>query len=100
MKTIYLDREFRCHAVPGEGLREVETELFDGKCDAFVDGYRLVPAGESWVREDGAVFSGEMIAPWMDYHVLAAYQEQYEAMLPEIEDMQQALQTLGVTVDG
>ena len=100
MKTIYIDPDFRCHPASGEGLRAVETEFFDGKSDAFIEGYRFVPAGESWVREDGTVFAGEMIAPWKDYNVLAAYQEQYEAMLPELEDMRQALETLGVTADG
>lgn len=100
MKTIYIDSDFKCHASPCEGLREVETEFFAGKCAAFIDGYRFVPAGESWTREDGQVFRGQMIAPWKDYAILAAYQAQYEAMLPEVEDMRLALETMGVTVDG
>lgn len=100
MKTIFLDEEFRCHTADDGTMTAVETDAFDGKCDAFVEGYRLVPAGEVWVRQDGAVFSGEMIAPWKDYAILAAYQAQYEAMQPEMEDMRQALKTMGVTVDG
>lgn len=100
MKTIYIDPDFHCHPTPGEGLRAVETEFFDGKSDAFIEGYRFVPAGESWVREDGTVFAGEMIAPWKDYAILEALQRQYEQLLPELEEMRQALKTLGVTADG
>ena len=40
-----------------------------------------------------------MIAPWKDYAILAAYQEQYEAMRAEMEDMQAALTIVGVTPD-
>lgn len=61
-----------------------ETAFFDGKCDAFVEGYRFIPAGESWIREDGAVFNGEMITPWKDYAILAAYQKQHEAAQAEL----------------
>ena len=76
---IYIDNDFKCHVTDDGTMRSVGTEFFDGKCDAFVEGYRLVPHGESWTREDGEVFEGEMIAPWKDYNVLAAYQEQFEA---------------------
>ena len=82
MRTIYIDSEFCCHTANPDGtFREVETDFFDGKCGTFVEGYRFVPAGETWVRSDGKVFRGEMIAPWKDYNELAAAQEQYEADL-------------------
>ena len=98
MKTIYLDYAFRCHTEkPGDFYREVETDFFDGKCDAFIDGYRFIPEGESWTRPDGTVFYGEMIAPWKDFTQLDAAQREYEQAL--IADMQLALHTLGVTVD-
>lgn len=76
---IYLDSDFRCHLSDGGGMRPVETDFFDGKCAAFIEGYRFVPAGESWTRADGAVFHGEMIAPAENYEALAKAQEQFEA---------------------
>lgn len=84
MRTIYLDSEFKCHITNDGTMTAVETDFFDGKCDTFVEGYRFVPAGESWIREDGVVFTGEMVAPWMDYNILAAYQQQYETMQAEL----------------
>lgn len=78
MKKIYLDTDFRCHVAPGEGLTAVETAAFDGKCDTYIEGYRFVPGEKTWVREDGAVFAGEMIAPWKPWGELDAAQREYE----------------------
>ncbi|MBE7016639.1 MAG: hypothetical protein E7420_00575 [Ruminococcaceae bacterium] len=97
MKIIYIDSEFKCHISNDGTMTAVETDFFDGKCDAFIEGYRFVPEGESWTREDGEVFSGEMIAPWVDFAELDAAQREYERAL--IEDMQKALNKLGVTLD-
>lgn len=52
--------------------------LFDGKAPEYIEGYRFVPAGESWTREDGAVFAGEMASPWKDWTELDAVQREYE----------------------
>ena len=83
---IFIDSEFKCHtADPSGDLREVETDFFDGKCSAFVEGYRMVPEGAVWSRSDGMVFPGEMIAPWKPYSQLAAAQGQYEADQAELE---------------
>ena len=77
--TIYIDTEYKCHTTNTDGnFREVESEFFDGKCAAFIEGYRFIPSGDSWTRSDGAVFHGEMITPWKDYNELAAAQRQYE----------------------
>lgn len=81
MRTIYLDSECKCHTVGDGTLTAVETPFFEGKCDAFVEGYRFIPSGETWTREDGSVFPGEMVAPWKPYGHLAAAQTQYEADL-------------------
>lgn len=78
---IYLDSEFKCHTVNDGTMTEVQTNAFHGKCDAFVEGYRFVPAGESWMREDGTVFMGEMIAPWKPYSELDQAQREYEKEL-------------------
>lgn len=72
---IYIDNDYKCHTSPGEGLIAVETDFFDGKCRQFIEGYRFVPAGETWTREDGRVFTGEMVAPCRDYEILAELQE-------------------------
>ena len=100
MRTIYIDSDFKCYTTNDGSRTAIDTDFFDGKCTAFIEGYRFIPEGESWIRNDGVTFVGDMVAPWKDYNILLAYQEQYEAMLPEIQDMQTALNTLGVTVDG
>lgn len=70
MKTIYIDSDFKCHTINDGTMTAVETNFFDGKCNAFIEGYRFVPAGETWIREDGEQFSGEMIVPLVDYRIL------------------------------
>lgn len=86
MKTIYIDSEFKCHVSDDGTMRAVETNVFDGKCDAFIEGYRFIPAGESWTRFDGVTFTGEMVAPLMDYAELDAAQREYEKdLLAEYE---------------
>lgn len=59
-------------------LTAVETAFFDGKCAAYIEGYRFVPEGSTWVREDGTVFSGEMVTPWKPWEELDAVQREYE----------------------
>ena len=76
--TIYIDRDYKCHTSPADGLTAVETDAFDGKCRQYIEGYRFVPARKSWEREGGEVFTGEMIAPWRDYAILAELQAIYE----------------------
>lgn len=94
--TIYIDSDCRCHTSPGEGLTAVDTNFFNGKCIRVIEGYRFVPAGETWVREDGQVFHGEMIAPWRDYELLAEFQALYEEEQARQADMAAALEILGV----
>lgn len=92
MKTIYLDSDFKCHIFDDGTMTAVETDFFDGKCDAFVEGYRFVPSGESWTREDGVVFHGEMIAPWKPYSELDTAQREHERQ--QMADMENALAIL------
>ena len=73
--TIYIDNEYKCHTSPADGLTAIETDAFDGKCRQYIEGYRFVPAGQSWIREDGQVFTGEMVAPCRDYEILTEFQE-------------------------
>ena len=103
---IYINTDFKCHTVAGDGMTAVETTAFDGKCAAYIEGYRFVPAGKTWTAEDGTVYSGEMITPWQSWAeldeaqrtyereraaALEAQNAEYEAALSEIET------ALGVT---
>ena len=97
---IYIDNDYKCHTSDPEGTyTAVETDFFDGKCQAYIEGYRFVPAGESWTRPDGVVFRGEMIAPWKDWRELDAAQREYER--EQLAAYEQALSeieaALGVT---
>lgn len=91
--TIYIDSDYKCYVFADEGRRAIETDAFNGKCPEWIESFRFVPEGETWTREDGGVFNGEMTAPWKDlgeaYAAQAAYLErqnaQYEAALTEIE---------------
>lgn len=92
MKTIYIDSEFKCHVTSGEDLTPIETDVFDGKCDTYVEGYRFIPAGQMWTRADSVVFAGEMIAPWKPWAELDAAQreferEQYTALLSKLSEV-------------
>ena len=89
MEIIYLDSDFKCH-VTNDGtyqeviLSENAKRFFTDKCTFFIEGYRLKPDGETWIRNDGEVFSGgEMITPWKDYDQLASAQAQYELDMAE-----------------
>lgn len=91
--TIYIDNDYKCHVADTGGLTAVETDYFNGKCDVYIEGYRYVPAGQTWMREDGVEFTGEMITPWVDLRTLEDAQRvyeqaqlaDYEAALSEIE---------------
>ena len=79
---VYVDAEYCCHTTNPDGLfRAFDVPYFDGKCDAFIEGYRFVPSGETWTRSDGVVFHGEMITPWKPYNELDASQREYERQL-------------------
>ena len=81
MKTIYINSDFKCHIHDDGTMTAVETDFFDSKCDALIEGYRFIPSGKSWTREDGIIFYGEMITPWRDYSELDAAKRQYERQL-------------------
>ena len=91
--TIYIDADCKCHTAPGVGLTAVETDAFGDKCSRYIQGYRFVPAGESWTREDGHTFTGEMIAPWRDYAILAEFQSIYE------EELAKAVEEIAALVE-
>lgn len=96
--TIYIDSDYKCYVSAAEGRRAIETDAFNGKCPEWIESYRFVPAGETWTREDGEIFTNTT-APWKDLSeayvaqadYLAQQNRQYEAALTEIET------ALGVT---
>ena len=92
MRTIYLDSDFKCHVHNDGTMISVETADFDGKCDAYIEGYRFAPSGKTWVREDGVEFSGEMIAPWKPWDELDKAQREYERQL--VAEYEAALQEI------
>ena len=104
MRIIYLDSEYKCHVTDGSDMVPLETDAFDNMCDAMIEGYRFIPEDLAWVRDDGEVFEGEMIAPWKPYEELDEAQREYERQLlaeyaATMADMESALNKLGVTLD-
>ena len=82
MKTIYIAPfTFECHPEQNADSTRIpyEDPFFDGKCDEFIKGHRLVPEGCSWTRSDGEVFNGKMISLCKPSAEVYAAQEQYEA---------------------
>lgn len=72
MKT-YVDSIYRCHVTNPDGIfREVETPLFDGKCQTFVEGF---------CYDDSKGYA--QIYAWKPYDELAAAKAQYERMMAE-----------------
>ena len=99
--TIYIDNDYKCYVSAADGRRAVETDEFNGKCPEWIESFRFVPAGETWVREDGEVFTN-MVSPWKDlgkaYAAQAAYvEQQLSTAQAQAADMQAALNVLGVT---
>lgn len=98
--TVYIDKDYKCHAEAGEGLRAFEVPFFEGKCGRFIKGCRYVPGGETWLRSDGVEFAGEMLAPAEDLGPLTAAQQLYEEMYPELAELREKLQRLQDCLDG
>ena len=86
MKTIYIDADYKCHVRNDGTMTAVETDSFDGKCDVYIEGFCYEDTG-----------NGVVTYPWKPYDELDNAQREYEKAL--IADMQNALNTLGVTLD-
>lgn len=95
-RTIYIDADCKCHATGDGTMTALETDVFEGKCAAFLEGYRYVPPGTAWTRADGVTFTGEMVAPWKPWEELAAAQAAYERK--QLAEYQEALKIVGVIV--
>ena len=84
-ETIYVDSLKHCHRIDDGTMTAVETDFFDGKCDAFVEGYAI---------DDSKGY--RQIYPWKPHSELDAAQRDYERQ--QLADYRAALTTLGVTV--
>lgn len=87
--TIYIDNECKCHVTNHDGIYtaiSTPPEL-EGKCAAYIEGFRVKPEGYTFTREDGKVFGpdGDSISPWRDLALLEEFQRQYEAQLAAAE---------------
>lgn len=96
---VYIDADFKCHTADDGTRQPVSSGFFDGKCPKFIEGYRFIPQGETWVRSDGTVFAGEMIAPWLPYEELEKAQtawehEQLAALVAERDALMDDMQAL------
>jgi hypothetical protein len=78
MNIIYIDKDFKCHIENDGSMISIEDPFFHNKCQKFIEGYRYVPKGKSWTREDGVTFIGKMISPWKPYEELEIAQREYE----------------------
>lgn len=86
---IYIDDDYKCHISPADGRTAIETDYFDGMCNAAIEGYRYIPAGRTWTRADGETFTGEAYMLFVDWATLDVAQREYERGL--LADMQAAL---------
>lgn len=94
---LYLDSDFRCHFTDDGTMRPFETDMLDGKCKEYIEGYRIVPDGETWTAEDGTVYKGFMFCPAVEIGTLEYAQRQYDADMAAAADMIEALNILGVS---
>ena len=85
MRTIYIDSEFKCHVSDDGTMMAIETSAFDGKCDAFVEGF-CYDDSKGYVQ----------IYPWRDYNELDVAQREYEKV--QLADYKAACARLGVVV--
>lgn len=94
MRTIYIDSEYKCHVSnENDEYTPVETELFNGKCDEFIEGHRFIPYGSSWIRGSVIIY-GEANFPWKNYEELLRAQEDYEIL--QNKEQKEALRIMGV----
>lgn len=79
--TVYIDKDYKCHANQAEGLTPVESDFFNGKCDTFIEGY-------CYKAENNMVH----IYPWKPSDELDAAQREYERK--RLADVESALAIL------
>ena len=93
---IYIDKEYKCHVTNDGTMTAIETDYFNGKCDAYIEGYMFIPYGNSYTWTDGLVLRGEMVVPWKPWQELDEAQREYEREL--LSEYAKALEIVGVTL--
>lgn len=79
---IYIDYDHHCHTTNPDGTyRKVETDFFEGKCQAFIEGF-CYDDSKGYVQ----------IYPWRDLDELEAAQREYERQ--KLVDAENALAIL------
>lgn len=79
---IYIDSDYKCHSTDPDGIyRAFNVSFFDLKCPEFIEGYRYIPTGETWLDQNGVENTGEAIFPWKDWNELYEAQCEYERTL-------------------
>ncbi len=81
MKTIYIDLDYKCHVTNDGTMTAIETDFFNDKCDAVVEGY-CYDTSKGYVQ----------IYPWKPDNELDAAQRAYERQ--QMADMENALAIL------
>ena len=71
---VYVGKDYRCHAAPGDGFTPVEDSFFDGKCNTFIEGY-CYDTSKGYTQ----------IYPWRSSAELEAAQAQYEKDLADLQ---------------
>ena len=95
MKTIYIDSDFMCHTTDDGTMTEVQLDEFDDLCNNAIELMRYIPENETWVRPDGRAIHGIFIQA-TDSVKIDAFQKQWREDQAQMEDMQNALNILGV----
>lgn len=67
---VYVDQEKKCHVAAAEDRTAVDSTFFDGKCDAFIEGYCFE-----------TLENGVHIYPWRSGAELEGAQREYEQQL-------------------
>ena len=84
MKTVYLKPDFKITLQDGPDRIPLETDLFDGFGEAYIEGHLFVPEGMTMTRPTGEQLHGPFIQPWKDSVFLAGCQMQYEAIRADL----------------
>ena len=83
---IYIDSDYKCHISNNCACKTFDIPFFDDKCMEFIEGYRYIPAGETWTRADGQIFTGEIITPWRDYSQLSEIQSAVDRVQSQADE--------------
>jgi hypothetical protein len=95
--VFYIDDDYKIHLTnPDNTYEKIESDIdfFEGKCEQFIEGFRFVPKGRTWVRWDQEEFPGEMISPWTDIMYLDRAQAEY--VQNQLDDAIAAFGLLGI----